>query len=88
MYCALRDGVVGSVDHPLTKASWGVAALALLTGEEVDGPTLGMVEYTRVGTAKDMMYGLLGCRRSIRVLRGSNLKSKYAPKAGVRYDGL
>lgn len=77
-------------DEVLTTGKAGVVALALLAGEEVDGPTLNLFEYTKVSQRSNMLVELLTCCRGrpIRVLRGSNLKSKYAPQAGVRYDGL
>ncbi|KAK0099966.1 hypothetical protein ONS95_013212 [Cadophora gregata] len=90
MHCALRDGAVGSVDKMLTMGKSGVVALALLAGEEVTGPTLNLFEYTKIGHNMDELMKLMACNRGrpIRLLRGSNLKSKYAPSAGVRYDGL
>jgi hypothetical protein len=87
--CAFRDGIVGRIDEKTTKGKYGVTALPLLTGEEMDGPTVSMTEYTKTGKASEMPFGLLGNRgRPIRILRGHTLKSKYAPEAGVRYDGL
>ncbi|KAH9205779.1 hypothetical protein DL95DRAFT_397359, partial [Leptodontidium sp. 2 PMI_412] len=90
IHCALRDGAVGSADKMLTTGMSGVVALALLTGEEINGPTLNLFEYTKISQRMDELMKLVACNRgrSIRVLRGSNLKSKYAPKAGIRYDGL
>ncbi|PVH78591.1 hypothetical protein DL98DRAFT_239405 [Cadophora sp. DSE1049] len=90
MHCALRDGAVGSVDKLLTMGKSGVVALALLTGEEITGPTLNLFEYTKIGHNVDELMKLMACNRGrpIRILRGSSLKSKYAPAAGVRYDGL
>lgn len=52
------------------------------------GPALDMYKYTKVGSMKDMLFALLVHRDPVRILRGSNLKSKYAPSAGIRYDGL
>ncbi|KAH7321648.1 hypothetical protein BKA65DRAFT_540825 [Rhexocercosporidium sp. MPI-PUGE-AT-0058] len=87
---ALRDGAVGLADKMLTIGITGVVALALLAGEEISGPTLNLFEYTRISQGTDESMKLMACNRGqpIRVLRGSNLKSKYAPKAGIRYDGL
>lgn len=76
------------MDNIITKGKNGIIAIALLAGEEEVGPKLHTFEYSRVGTFRDMLFPLLGCKRPIRVLRGSNLKSKFAPRAGVRYDGL
>ncbi|KAH7393332.1 PUA-like domain-containing protein [Cadophora sp. MPI-SDFR-AT-0126] len=90
IHCAFRDGAVGSVDKMLTMGQSGVVALALLTGEEITGPTLNLFEYTKIGHNMDELMKLMACNRGrpIRILRGSSLKSKYAPTAGVRYDGL
>lgn len=37
MECAMRDGIVGTVDQAVTKGRYGATALTLLTGEEEDG---------------------------------------------------
>jgi len=89
MLLALTSNVP-TVDKMLTMGKSGVVALALLSGEEVTGPTLNLFEYTKIGHNKDELMKLMGCNRGrpIRVLRGCNLKSKYAPPVGVRYDGL
>lgn len=87
IYCVLRDGVISNPSAPLTRGRPGVTALAMISGEEIDGIS-GIVEYTKEGYMRDMPLGLLGNQCPIRVLRGSRLKSKYAPKVGVRYDGL
>ena len=87
--CAFRDGIVGRIDEKATKGKCGVTALPLLTGEEMDGPTLNMTEYTKRGKESEIPFGLLGNRgHPIRVLRGHALKSRYAPEGGVRYDGM
>ena len=72
-----------------TKGLYCVTALPLLSGEEREGPTLNQYEYTKRGTIKEMPFGLLTNKKApVRVLRGHMLKSKFAPKIGVRYDGL
>jgi hypothetical protein len=89
MACAFRDGIIGGVEERATKGPYIVTALPLLSGEEVEGPTLSMYEYIKKGTVKEMPFGLLGNRGGpIRLLRDHTLKSKFAPKIGVRYDGL
>ncbi|KAJ5043047.1 uncharacterized protein L3040_004435 [Drepanopeziza brunnea f. sp. 'multigermtubi'] len=88
LHCAYRDGIVGPVESALTKGKAGVVALALLTGQEVNGPTLNLIDYTKVGKKQDMFFSLMSCRHPIRILRGCNLRSKWAPAAGIRYDGL
>ena len=87
--CAFRDGIVARIDEKATRGLYGVTALPLLTGEEKEGPTLNMYEYVNRGTFNEMPLCLMTTRGArIRVLRGHTLKSKFAPKAGVRYDGL
>jgi hypothetical protein len=89
MACAFRDGIVGEVDEKATKGPYNVTALPLLSGEEVEGPTLNMTEYVKTGTSKEMPFSILGNRGGpVRILRGHSLRSKFAPKIGVRYDGL
>jgi hypothetical protein len=87
IYCAMRDGVVSSPTAPETRGRPGVTALPMLTGQEIEG-VYGTVEYTKEGFKRDMPIRLLSNRCPIRVLRGSRLKSKFAPVVGVRYDGL
>ncbi len=87
----ITDALFPVADGVLTIGKTGiVVALALLVGEEVDGPTLNLFEYSKVSQKRNTLVELLTCCRGrpIRILRGSNLKSKYAPQAGVRYDGL
>ncbi|KAL2068255.1 hypothetical protein VTL71DRAFT_16353 [Oculimacula yallundae] len=90
MHCALRDGVVGSVDKMLTMGKSEIVALALLEGEETNGPIPNLYEYTKISQKVGELMKLVTCNRGspIRVLRGSNLMSKFAPRAGIRYDGL
>lgn len=64
----------------------------MMRGEEVEGPELNTIQYSVSGTVgaketKEMLH-FLSRRGEIRVLRGHLLKSRYAPKAGIRYDGL
>ncbi|KAE9374716.1 hypothetical protein N431DRAFT_405640 [Stipitochalara longipes BDJ] len=87
--CAFRDGIVGEIDEKVTKGPYNVTALPLLSGEEVEGPTLDMYQYIKTGTNKEMPFSILGNRGGpVRILRGNALKSKFAPKIGIRYDGL
>ncbi|KAF4991173.1 hypothetical protein FGRMN_7978 [Fusarium graminum] len=71
--CAHRDGIVGSARERPTKGKYGVAALPLLTGQENIDYDDGCIRY--VGA-------------TFRILRGYRLRSPFAPKAGIRYDGL
>lgn len=86
--CAHRDGIVGAAFERATKGRYGVAALALLTGREEDISEDKSV-YVREGPANEMHNNLISqVGQNIRILRGFRLKSIYAPKAGVRYDGM
>jgi hypothetical protein len=90
MVCAYRDGIIANPMESLTKGTYGVTALALLSGTELKGPALNMYKYTKEGSFKEMhsTLMLLNRGRPIRILRGFELKSKFAPKVGLRYDGL
>ncbi|KUJ19827.1 uncharacterized protein LY89DRAFT_682666 [Mollisia scopiformis] len=58
-------------------------------GEEIDGPELNMTQYSVVETKEEQeMHYLMPRRGPFRLLRGYKLKSRYAPVAGYRYDGL
>ncbi|KAH6684298.1 hypothetical protein B0J14DRAFT_664166 [Halenospora varia] len=89
-WCAYRDGIVGDPTQVITEGpSRVITALMLLSGTEVDGPVPGTYEYSIDGKVTDMKFNLLTQHgKPIRVLRGSQLKSKYAPEGGIRYDGL
>lgn len=86
--CAHRDGIVGAALERATKGRYGVAALALLTGREEDMSD-GKSMYIREGPSSEMHHNLISqVGQKIRIIRGFRLKSMYAPRAGVRYDGL
>lgn len=88
---AARDGVVGLGAGTIVteNPNYGPTALMLVRGEEIDGPTLGHTQYSVAGGKEQReMFKFLECRSVFRVLRGYRLKSKYAPRAGLRYDGL
>lgn len=80
---------MGSGSENATKGHYGVTALPLLTGTEVEGPMPGQDKVIREGTIEDMYISLMSeVGGNIRVLRGHTLKSDHAPVAGIRYDGL
>jgi hypothetical protein len=89
MECVYRDGVVENIGQLVTKGNYGTTpVLPLLTGTEVDGPTAGWYTHYNEGSVNAMHFPLLPHIGSkVRVIRGSKLESKYAPKAGIRYDG-
>ncbi|KAI2637467.1 hypothetical protein GGS21DRAFT_480644 [Xylaria nigripes] len=86
--CAERDGIVNSSLETPTRGCYGVTALPLLTGLE-ELVRYNTVKYVREGRSSDMHVPLISqVGRKIRILRGYRLKSIFAPKAGLRYDGL
>ncbi|KAF4637625.1 hypothetical protein G7Y89_g447 [Cudoniella acicularis] len=89
-WCAFRDGIIGNPIRGVTEGnSKVITALALLKGTEQDGEQPDTYVYTLEGPAEDMLFSLLTQHgRPIRLLRGHQLKSKYAPAGGIRYDGL
>jgi hypothetical protein len=66
----------------------GTKLLPLLEGKEVDVGR-NTVKYTRHGTAAQMVPSLLSnIGQRVHILRGHELRSPYAPSAGIRYDGM
>ncbi|KAI1844055.1 hypothetical protein JX266_009728 [Neoarthrinium moseri] len=89
--CAQRDGIVACPSEQPTSGQYGITALPLLTGQEeiVQKNGMDLVKYIRKGRSSDMHIALISqVGQKIRILRGHKLKSIYAPRAGVRYDGL
>ncbi|RGP68255.1 hypothetical protein FLONG3_8226 [Fusarium longipes] len=87
--CAHRDGIVGSNREKPTKGKYGVAALPLLTGQENIDYDDGAIRYVRQGRIADIHVSLISqVGATFRILRGYRLRSPFAPKAGIRYDGL
>ncbi|KAG5658752.1 hypothetical protein KAF25_007305 [Fusarium avenaceum] len=87
--CAHRDGIVGSARERPTRGKYGVAALPLLTGEEYIDENDGYIRYARQGRITDIHVSLVSQPgATFRILRGYRLQSPFAPKAGIRYDGL
>lgn len=93
MAAAQRDGVVGHQLERPTKGRFGYTAIPLLTGREDNiGPdkVLYVREEKQTRKAPSLgdvpMLSLLGAK--VRLLRGMELQSPYAPTAGIRYDGI
>jgi hypothetical protein len=87
--CAHRDGVVGTTSQAPMKGQDGIAALPLLSGrEEVmeNGQSVYIRESSRVSDTHISLMTQVG--QQIRILRGCQLRSIYAPSGGLRYDGL
>lgn len=67
----------------------GVTNLVMIGGEEVEGPKEGQSTYIREITGKVRCSRLmLYLGNTVRLLRHYTLKSKMAPRAGLRYDGM
>lgn len=88
--CCYRDGIVGSMFDDLTKGPYGITAMPLLTGEEIESTIPDCFTYRQVGPIQDMYICLMSQlgQKHVRILRGYKLKSPNAPKGGIRYDGL
>ncbi|KAF8865801.1 hypothetical protein BDZ45DRAFT_720527 [Acephala macrosclerotiorum] len=90
---AARDGVITAGETVVTNnPTYGPTALAMVKGEEVEGPEPNMTQYSVTGIVGDKeineMRHFLDRRGPFRVLRGHRLRSRFAPKGGIRYDGL
>ncbi|KAK3682689.1 hypothetical protein B0T22DRAFT_292187 [Podospora appendiculata] len=87
--CAHRDGLVAHEDEmPTIRSVEDSSVLPLLTGrEEITG--VEATNYIATGPYKKI-HGRLVSKvgKLIHVLRGYELRSEYAPVAGLRYDGL
>lgn len=82
--------MVGHMADDMTKSPYGVTAIPLLAGEEIESSVPNCFTYRRTGPIQDMYLSImreLG-QRNVRILRGHKLNSPYAPKGGIRYDGL
>lgn len=87
--CAARDGVVGATHETPTKGRYGFAALPLMSGNEAIDCDKDLIRYTRDSILSDAPISLISqVGAKTRLLRGHCLKSPFAPKSGVRYDGL
>ena len=88
--CAARDGIVKSTKDEITRGTQRQArTLPLLTGREIQGSSPDAVRYIKEGPQSAIHTSLLlDIGRTIKILRGESLKSKWAPTAGIRFDGL
>ncbi len=88
MLCAVQDGVVGTEGETISAGNDKTTTLPLLTGREIN---IGhnRVRYFREGTLADMHPALIShVGKRVRVLRGHQLRSHFAPGVGIRNDGL
>jgi hypothetical protein len=90
---AYHDGIVAnpSSNSCVTTCYTQAYALLLADGDELDcsDPAHFTYRSTRGDSRRYLLCaGTLASRRPIRVLRDHTLRSFFAPRAGVRYDGL
>lgn len=90
---AFKAGIIDSADAAggITSDSDGAYAIFMTREEEVLGLTPETFTY-RASADDHGRYRLTAAtrdsRQPIRILRSDSLRSFWAPKAGVRYDGL
>jgi hypothetical protein len=90
---AFHDGIIAntSSNSGVTTCYTQAYALLLADGDELDcsDPAHFTYRSTRGDSRRYLLCaGTLASRRPIRVLRSHTLRSFFAPRAGVRYDGL
>jgi hypothetical protein len=90
---AYHDGIIAntSTNSGVTTCYTQAYALLLADGDELDcsDPAHFVYRSTRGDSRRyRLCAGTLASRRPIRVLRSHTLRSFFAPRAGIRYDGL
>ena len=87
---AYRDGVIHGSMNGITADRNGAYAIMMTDGEEIKTGRHDVIKYKALqsdpGRFK-LMHGV-PTRNPVRVLRTWRLKSPWAPKGGLRYDGL
>ncbi|KAI9675732.1 MAG: hypothetical protein M1817_001099 [Caeruleum heppii] len=94
--CAYRDGMLGDPNGHITPGDYGASAVVLTAGTETETTTettlwkvkTGDVRVSPSGRGVLCLMANMHNHSEIRVLRSWKLRSVYAPKAGLRYDGL
>ena len=85
--CLRRDGVINSSREIVTIRP-GAIILPLLSGTEYPGREPRTYIYKKEGQVRSLHVALMAPGgRKVKVFRGHTLKSKFAPAAGIRYDG-
>lgn len=91
---AYRDGIVDETSHGITANENGAYAIVLTGSCEIDLGRDGEIRY-KAAVSDPGVFRLTKTmlradpeEKVVRVLRSWKLRSKIAPKAGLRYDGL
>ncbi|KAL2256793.1 hypothetical protein VTK26DRAFT_1111 [Humicola hyalothermophila] len=89
MTCAVVDGLVWTEQERPGRGRDKVLTIPLLTGKEIS-TGVDKVRYFREGPLLSDVHPALISQtgKPVRVLRGSGLRSEFAPTVGVRNDGL
>lgn len=87
MACAVRDGAVSTAKEIATLLPNSALVLPMLTGIEEEIGDEGNTLFIKKGTLQEVHIRLMTYKGRIKVLRGHQLNSKFAPSAGIRYDG-
>jgi len=94
--CALRDGAHGEHEAGIHGAPGkGAYSVVIADGGYADKDDGESIEYCGTQSANTkptkntaLLLESYRSKQPLRVLRAANKRSKYAPKEGVRYDGL
>ncbi len=87
---AYQDGIIDDSQDGVTADEDGAYAILLRNDQEIDSGRSDMVVYKATSTdrGKFMLMRNLNSRVCVRVLRSWRSESEWAPRAGLRYDGL
>lgn len=89
---AFRDGIIDDTSHVLTADEHRVYAIILTRNQAEDLDREGHVKFHAAQNDSEVWKlikpDMSDGDKAVRVLRSSKLRSKLAPKAGIRYDGL
>ncbi|SLM41364.1 SRA-YDG [Lasallia pustulata] len=87
---AYRDGVIHGSTNGITADRNGAYAILMTDGEEVKTGRHDVIKYKALQSDPGRFKLMQGVptRNPVRVLRTWRLKSPWAPKGGLRYDGL
>ena len=89
---AYRDGIIDKTSHAITADHNGAYAILVDGSRELDLKANGTFTYHAAlddpGAFKLTKTMTSDTDKIVRILRSWKLRSKLAPKAGLRYDGL